>query len=629
MAAYYKVDVSLSTNSVTVGMPSPQEVLVTLPLIGPAGATGATGATGAAGANGAAGSVGLQGPQGPTGPAGTTDYNELANKPTIPAASTTTPAALGTAAVGTGTTFARADHVHAMPTAANVNAAKAVTDIELQPDGTTTITTAQLPARGIAFSDGEATFTVNLPTPDIRQSGLTFSIKSQYEAGSGPNFITVVHAAVNLLTTYELDEDEGSIDFLWDGYAWTHDTAYRLRSFPGRVLQLPNASGTLALNETFAAPPAIGNTTPAAISGTTGTFTTLTANNGTITASAPALDVRQTWNNSGVTFTAAEIRASVTAAADPSFLLRMYAGAAGTSEQHRFTHTGMAYATLGMNVGPLAGPYISMFGNQLMINSTGNVSFGNGVNSFTTKDVILRRDAAGVLSQYNGTNAQTFNIYNTFTSATNHERGFLKWSSNVFQIGTEKGSGGGTARALEFQTDGVTRMTIGATGNVGIGTTAPGYQFHVVGATGGIALDRTGGSSPFIALARNGAFVGQIRGDATGLSLSDTAGATAYVHILSSSGNVGIGTITPSEKLHVAGTVRIGGAVTVDDANNIAVGTTTGTKIGTATTQKLGFFNATPVVQQAAVADATDAASTQDRLNDLLARLRTLGLIAT
>jgi hypothetical protein len=49
MAAYYKVDVSLSTNSVTVGAPSPQEVIVTLPLVGPAGAVGATGATGATG----------------------------------------------------------------------------------------------------------------------------------------------------------------------------------------------------------------------------------------------------------------------------------------------------------------------------------------------------------------------------------------------------------------------------------------------------------------------------------------------------------------------------------------------------------------------------------------------------
>jgi hypothetical protein len=55
----------------------------------------------------------------------------------------------------------------------------------------------------------------------------------------------------------------------------------------------------------------------------------------------------------------------------------------------------------------------------------------------------------------------------------------------------------------------------------------------------------------------------------------------------------------------------------------------TGTKIGTAATQKLGFWNTTPVVQPAAVADATDTASTQARLNDLLSRLRAAGIIAS
>lgn len=40
------------------------------------------------------------------------------------------------------------------------------------------------------------------------------------------------------------------------------------------------------------------------------------------------------------------------------------------------------------------------------------------------------------------------------------------------------------------------------------------------------------------------------------------------------------------------------GSETIADGGNIVVGTTTGTKIGTATTQKLGFYNATPVVQQ-------------------------------
>ena len=85
------------------------------------------------------------------------------------------------------------------------------------------------------------------------------------------------------------------------------------------------------------------------------------------------------------------------------------------------------------------------------------------------------------------------------------------------------------------------------------------------------------------------------------------------------------GSATPVERLRITSA----GVLQIAEAGNIAVGTTTGTKIGTATTQKLGFYNATPVVQPAAVADATDAATVITQLNDLLAKLRTLGLIAT
>ena len=64
-------------------------------------------------------------------------------------------------------------------------------------------------------------------------------------------------------------------------------------------------------------------------------------------------------------------------------------------------------------------------------------------------------------------------------------------------------------------------------------------------------------------------------------------------------------------------------------AGDIHSNTGNGTKIGTAITQKLGFYNATPVVQPTAVADATDAASAITQLNALLSRMRDLGLIAT
>jgi hypothetical protein len=56
------------------------------------------------------------------------------------------------------------------------------------------------------------------------------------------------------------------------------------------------------------------------------------------------------------------------------------------------------------------------------------------------------------------------------------------------------------------------------------------------------------------------------------------------------------------------------------NANNIVTDTTTGTKIGTDTEQKLAFWNATPVVQQVL---ATGASHTVD---DVITLLQTLGL---
>lgn len=48
------------------------------------------------------------------------NYNNLSNRPTIPTAYTGTPAALGTASAGTSTQWARGNHVHAMPTKAQI-----------------------------------------------------------------------------------------------------------------------------------------------------------------------------------------------------------------------------------------------------------------------------------------------------------------------------------------------------------------------------------------------------------------------------------------------------------------------------------------------------------------------------
>lgn len=85
-------------------------------------------------------------------------------------------------------------------------------------------------------------------------------------------------------------------------------------------------------------------------------------------------------------------------------------------------------------------------------NSGAGMGLAFGV-SVATPDVGLSRDAANVLAQRNGTNAQEFRIYNTFTDAANQERAALIWSGNTFFIQTTAG-GSGSNRPIRLQTNG-------------------------------------------------------------------------------------------------------------------------------------------------------------------------------
>jgi hypothetical protein len=94
--------------------------------------------------------------------------------------------------------------------------------------------------------------------------------------------------------------------------------------------------------------------------------------------------------------------------------------------------------------------------------SSWSFGFSNAVNT-TAPDCASARDAADAWAHRRGTNAQALRVYNTFTSSTNHERATISWASNILSIGTEKGSGGGTARVMQLVTDGTARAVFEAT----------------------------------------------------------------------------------------------------------------------------------------------------------------------
>jgi hypothetical protein len=73
-----------------------------------------------------------------------------------------------------------------------------------------------------------------------------------------------------------------------------------------------------------------------------------------------------------------------------------------------------------------------------------------------TLDTILVRDSASgnALALRNGTNAQAFRVYNTYTDASNFERAGFEWGSNVCNFGTHA-SGSGVFRKLALLGSGI------------------------------------------------------------------------------------------------------------------------------------------------------------------------------
>ena len=170
--------------------------------------------------------------------------------------------------------------------------------------------------------------------------------------------------------------------------------------------------------------------------------------------------------------------------------------------------------------------------------------------------------------------------------ATSNAQARLESTSNSsILILDAKGDGeneGGIVRSsswLKLDAGNATKMTILSTGNVGIGTNAPGTLLHMAGGTSirskivgtndvSVGAEATGTDSQSFLYLINDARQWTIMNDGAIsdiFKIRDTT-ATADRFVIDSSGNVGIGTTAPYEKFHVmaagSGSSGYSGAVT-------------------------------------------------------------------
>jgi hypothetical protein len=383
---------------------------------------------------------------------------------------------------------------------------------------------------------------------------------------------------------------------------------------------------------------------------------TLSATLGTISVNTPVVSASATWNAGGVTFQGILLNVTDTASAAASTLLDLqkatvsqfkvdksgdvtalgtltlsaltansfiYSGTAGavttttapTNGQLLIGSTGAAPVAASLTgtanqvvVTPGAGsitlalpqsiattssPQFAALGLNVAAGATGTLSLTSSILP-ALGTITVNTPVVSATATWNagGVSFQTFfaNITDTASAAASTLIDLQTGSASQFKVDK---SGNGTL-ASSLTVSGLTANSFLFSGAAGLlsTTTAPTNGQLLVGSTGAAPVAAT------------------ITGTANQITVTNGAGSIT----LSTPQNINTAATPQFAALGIGAAAGASG-ITLADANNLILGTTTGTIIGTATTQKLSFFGATPVVQ---ITGSTD----------VLAGLVTLGLRA-
>jgi hypothetical protein len=364
---------------------------------------------------------------------------------------------------------------------------------------------------------------------NIQSSGAGFGVIINNETASTSAPFTIQKQG----TTKVAFTDAGAADF---SSSVTASSFVKLSGTSSQFLKADGSvdSSTYLTTGTAASTylPLAGGTLTGALNGTSGTFT------GTV--STPFISVSGSAGNIGnINSTNANggyitWQTSGTTIADLGSAQQIFG--AGGSDTFGINARGARSLILGTNDTA-----------RLTIASTGAATFSNNVS-------IYRNVAA------TATTLTIENATNNYNCQINFKSIYGGSTAKSFLVGSNINSGGGSWEVYDA-TESATRMIISSSGNVGIGTASPAQSLEVKGSSAGvIRLSSTSFAYNIFTSESDGAFyIRDVNNTSNRLTISST-------------GNVGIGTASPSAVLHVAksdGANDIG-AVIQQTANNTA-----------------------------------------------------------
>ncbi len=292
------------------------------------------------------------------------------------------------------------------------------------------------------------------------------------------------------------------------------------------------------------------------------------------------LELAETWNNAGTTFTHIKSNVTDTASNAASLLLNLQVG--GSSKVY-IDKTGLINSTgflIGATTpGTVTGAHgFTRNGNNLYVYTAGTLRYNFSTSSFntilpigfgtavTSPDTFFLREAANTLAQRNNSSAQKLRVYNTYTDASNYELATMGWNSNILELGQEyAGTGSPRNINIKFGTN-VLYLNNGASNITPVmaisGASSKAAGFLVGSSGSAFIFDSTGPFNLAIDSKSN-------------ITSGASNGGTSRLHI-DTTGRIGINTTSPSAKLDVVGDIEVNSNVNINsEATTLATVTKT------------------------------------------------------